>query len=100
MTSSMRRWMSLAKRFLISWVVMAVFPSKDLWAIVVLGGEHAHEAEPSRAIEISWIKKDRRYGDSSLQLLEQRESPIYGKQSASAENENDVAKRIRFVWHA
>ena len=40
-------------------VVMTGFPSKDLWAIVVLGSEHAHEAEPRRTVEIARIEKDR-----------------------------------------
>src|SRR5258708_25549511 len=78
---------------------MVVFLSKDLWPIVVLGGEHAHEAETSRAIKIPRIEKDHRNDDTSLQLLEQRESSVHRKQSAGSQNENDVPKRVRLIWH-
>src|SRR5207302_4958240 len=56
-------------------------------------------SEPSRTIEISRIKKDRRHSDTSLQLLQQGESSVYGKQRTGAQYENDVAKEVRIIRH-
>src|ERR1700722_12354114 len=82
MTSSIRRWMSFAKRILISPLNITEIPSKDFWAIIMLGCKDPHEPEPGSPVEIAWVKQDRGDGDPSLQLLQQRERAINGKQGA------------------
>jgi hypothetical protein len=48
---------------------MTEVPSKDLWAIVMLGSEDAHESKASGPVEIARIEKDRRYDDAPLELF-------------------------------
>jgi hypothetical protein len=48
-----------------------VHPSEDLGAVIMLGIEHAHEANPGRPVEVARIKQDRRNQHAALQLLQQ-----------------------------
>src|SRR5262245_9725710 len=71
MTSSMRRWISFAKRVLISGcVVIGLSSSEDLRPIIVLGIEHSHEAQASRAIEVAGVEKNSRDVHAPLELLQ------------------------------
>src|SRR5271163_2717035 len=76
MTSSIRRWMSFAKRILIGSLTITEIPLKDFWTIIMLGCEDPHEPKPGSAVEIAGVKQDRGNGDSSLQLLQQRERAV------------------------
>src|SRR4051794_18638706 len=88
MTSSIRRWMSLAKTLLMdALVVIEPGPrksgtSEDLRPVVVLGVKHAHEAEARGAIEFARVEQYRRDVHAALQLFKERERPVHGKQGA------------------
>src|SRR5205085_2318986 len=105
MTSSMRRLISLAKSVLMGWVVVigplpARFgSSEDLWAIVVLGVEHAHEAQTRCAIEVAGIEENRRNINTALELLKKREGPINREERPGSQDEDDVLERIGILRH-
>jgi hypothetical protein len=61
--------------------------------------QHSHETQTRRSIKIAWIKKNRRNGNASFQLLQQRKRPVNGKKRAGPENKNNVPKRIRIGRH-
>ena len=63
--------MSFAKRLLIGSFAIIAIPLKDFWAIVMLGGEYAHEPKAGGSVEIAWIEQDRGHSYPSLQLLYQ-----------------------------
>ena len=71
--------------------------SEDLRAVVVLGVEHAHEAQPCRAIEVAGVEENGRNVDAALELLEEREGPVHGEERARAQDEDDVAQRIGVI---
>src|SRR5579862_1214247 len=97
MTSSIRRLMSLANKVAI-WLMLGD-PSKDLWAIIVLGIEDAHETQPGRTVEITGIEEDRRHENPAFQLLQERESPIDRKEGACAGDEYKIGHRLGRVRH-
>lgn len=101
MTSSMRRWMLPAKRVWMSGSAMAESPlkapSENLRTVIVLRLEHTHEAEPGGSVASPGIEKDGRHVHAPLELLEQREGPVHGKEGAGPQDENQIAQRIGFL---
>src|SRR5690606_10291664 len=103
-TSSIRRWMSLAKRFLMGAVIVGVVLfrriSEDLRAVVVFCVEHAHKTKPRRTINGARIEQNGGHLDPSLELLEEREGPVDREQRTRAHDEDQVAERVRIIGHA
>src|ERR1044072_2592905 len=89
MTSSIRRLMLLAKRVLMGvLVVIGESSSEDLRSVVVLGVEHPHETQTSRAIEVARVEEHGRHVYVSLQLLKERERAVDGEQRTGAQDED------------
>ena len=66
----------------------------------MLSCEHTHESEPGRAVEIAWIEQDCWHRDPSLQLFQQRERALDGKQGTGPHDEYDVTERVGVIGHS
>ena len=92
--------MSFAKSVLMGCASSSASPSEDLRAVVVLGVEHAHEAQAGRAVEVAGVEEHGRDVDAALELLEQREGAVHREERAGPQDEDDVAQRVGVLGQA
>src|SRR5262245_41974071 len=97
MTSSMRRWMLLAKSFAMACAVIIGSSSEDLRPVVVFRVEHAHERQTGGAVERTGVEEHGGYSDASLELFEEGERPVHGEERAGAEDEHNVEVRVALL---